>query len=97
MVNHLRRKDLERAYLETLASLPASSAPSPEARALALEALLEIDVMLDALPIAVRRAFLLCQLEGLGHAEIAARLRVSVGSVRQYIARALRQCLELSA
>lgn len=53
--------------------------------------------MLDGLPIAVRRAFLLCQLEGLGHAEIAARLGVSVGSVRQYIARALRQCLELSA
>ncbi|ASC65315.1 RNA polymerase subunit sigma [Achromobacter denitrificans] len=97
MVNHLRRKDLERAYLETLASLPVSSAPSPEARTLALEALLEIDVMLDGLPIAVRRAFLLCQLEGLGHAEIAARLGVSVGSVRQYIARALRQCLELSA
>lgn len=97
MVNHLQRKDLERAYLETLARLPASAAPSPEARALALEALQEIDTLLDGLPAAVRRAFLLCQLEGLTHAEIAARLHVSVGSVRQYIARALRQCLELAA
>ena len=30
------------------------------------------------------------------HAEIARTLRVSVGSVRLYIARALRQCLELA-
>ncbi|QQB35171.1 sigma-70 family RNA polymerase sigma factor [Achromobacter deleyi] len=96
MVNHLRRKDLERAYLETLAQLPEPLAPSPEARALALEALVEIDTMLDGLPVAARRAFLLCQLEGMTHAEIASTLRVSVGSVRLYIARALRQCLELA-
>ncbi|MBB1628248.1 sigma-70 family RNA polymerase sigma factor [Achromobacter sp. UMC71] len=96
MVNHLRRRDLERAYLETLAHLPDHMAPSPETRALALEALYEIDAMLDGLPVAVRRAFLLCQLEGITHAEIAKRLRVSVGSVRLYIARALRQCLELA-
>lgn len=96
MVNHLRRKDLERAYLETLAQLPEPLAPSPEARALALEALVEIDTMLDGLPVAARRAFLLCQIEGMTHAEIASTLRVSVGSVRRYIARALRQCLELA-
>lgn len=93
MVNHLRRRDLERAYLEALAQSPPATAPSPEARALVLEALCEIDAMLDALPAAVRRAFLLCQLEGLPHADIAARMGVSVSSVRQYIARALRHCL----
>lgn len=97
MVNHLRRKDLERAYLETLSQLPPAQSPSPEVRALALEALFEIDAMLDGLPVPVRRAFLLCQMEGMTHAEIAASLRVSVASVRLYIARALRQCLELAA
>jgi len=97
MVNHLRRKDLERAYLETLSHLPSAQSPSPEVRALALEALFEIDVMLDGLPAPVRRAFLLCQMEGLTHAEIATALRVSVASVRLYIARALRQCLDLAA
>lgn len=96
MVNHLRRKDLERAYLDTLAHLPETLMPSPEERALALEALQQIDMLLDGLPVAVRRAFLLCQLEGLPHADIARRLGVSVSSVRQYIARALRQCLELA-
>ena len=93
MVNHLRRRDLERAYLDALAQHPPAASPSPEARALVLEALYEIDAMLDGLPPAVRRAFLLCQLDGLAHAEIAARLGVSVSSVRQYIARALRHCL----
>ena len=52
--------------------------------------------MLDGLPVPVRRAFLLCQLEGLTHADIAKTLGVSVGSVRLYIARALRQCLEFA-
>jgi RNA polymerase sigma-70 factor (ECF subfamily) len=92
----LRRRDLERAYLETLAQLPQALSPSPEERVLALEALCEIDAMLDGLPVPVRRAFLLCQLEGLTHADIAKTLGVSVGSVRQYIARALRQCLEFA-
>lgn len=96
MVNHLRRRDLERAYLETLTQLPEAQSPSPETRAMALEALYEIDAMLDGLPAAVRRAFLLCQLEGLTHADIAQALGVSVGSVRLYIARALRQCLEFA-
>ncbi|MBN9475951.1 MAG: RNA polymerase subunit sigma [Bordetella sp. SCN 67-23] len=96
MVNHLRRRDLERAYLETLAQLPEPLTPSPEARAMALEALYEIDAMLDGLPAPVRRAFLLCQLEGMTHAEIAKVLRVSVCSVRLYIGRALRQCLGLA-
>ena len=96
MVNHLRRRDLERAYLETLAQLPQALSPSPEERALALEALCEIDAMLDGLPVPVRRAFLLCQLEGQTHADIAKTLGVSVGSVRLYIARALRQCLEFA-
>lgn len=93
LVNHLRRRDLERAYLNALAQLPQAAAPSPETRALVVEALCEIDAMLDGLPAAVRRAFLLCQLEGLPHADISRQLGVSISSVRQYIARALRHCL----
>jgi len=95
MVNLLRRRELERAYLDALAALPEASAPSPEVRALALEALMEIDAMLDGLPPKVRRAFLLCQLDGLSHGEIAAQLAVSVSSVRQYLARAMQHCLML--
>lgn len=95
MVNLLRRRDLEAAYLDALACHPEPYAPSPEDRALVLEALMEIDAMLDGLPSKVRRAFLLLQFEGLAHAEIAERLGVSVSSVRQYIARAMQNCLML--
>ena len=84
MVNLFRRRDIERAYLDALHACEAGQAPSPERRALALEALVEIDRLLDGLPGKVRKAFLLAQLEGLRHAEIADRMQVSVSSVRQY-------------
>ena len=93
LVNMFRRRDIERAYLQALAVRQDDHCPSPERRAMALEALIEIDTLLDGLPPKARHAFLLLQLEGLKHAEIAARLQVSVSSVRQYLALAVRHCL----
>lgn len=93
MVNHLRRRDLERICLDAIALLPEALAPSPEERALLLETLASIDALLDGLPTRVRQAFLLWQLDELSHAEIAQRLRVSVSSVRQYIHKATVHCL----
>src|SRR5690606_27953000 len=66
---------------------------SPEERVLMLETLLQLDAMLDGLGPRVRQAFLLAQLDGLGYAEIARRLGVSVSSVTKYMARATEQCL----
>ena len=43
VVDFHRRRALERAYLESLAALPEPQAPSPEARAIVLEALVAID------------------------------------------------------
>lgn len=88
-----RRNQLETAYLEALATLPAELMPSPEAQMLALEALLEIDRALDGLPTRVKEAFLLAHLEELSYAQIAERLNVSTSSVKQYLTRANRQCL----
>lgn len=96
-VNLLRRRQLERSYLEALAQLPEKLAPSPEERWQLFEALQAIDSMLDGLPDKVRSAFLLSQLEGLTHAEIAQRLGVSKSSVRQYIAQALLRCMAVAA
>ncbi len=95
MVNHVRRKDIERAYLEALENMPEVDVPSPESLNIMVETLAKIDEMLDGLPERVRSAFLWCQLEGLSHAEIASRLSVSVSSVRQYIAKALLHCLNM--
>ena len=92
MVSHLRRREVERAYLDALAHLPENLAPSPEERAIVLETLMEIDRILDGLPAKVRQAFLWAQLDGLSYAEIAERLGVSLSSVKQYMARAIRQC-----
>jgi RNA polymerase sigma-70 factor (ECF subfamily) len=40
----------------------------------------------------VRDAFLLSQLDGMGQADIAARLGISLATVKRHIARAMLQC-----
>lgn len=92
LANHWRREQIERAYLEALAQMPQPLAPSPEERAILLETLLEIDRLLAGLPTPVKRAFLLSQLDGLGQAEIASRLGISVTTVKRYLVRAGTQC-----
>ncbi|MET0335892.1 MAG: sigma-70 family RNA polymerase sigma factor [Rhizobacter sp.] len=91
--NWSRRQALERAYLDALAVLPEAEAPSPEQRLLILETLHEVDRLLDALPPAVKRAFLLSQLEGLKYDEIAQRLGVSLVTVKRYMKQGFVQCL----
>jgi RNA polymerase sigma-70 factor (ECF subfamily) len=96
MVNHLRRRELERAYLEALAALPEPVSPSLEERALVIETLVEIDAMLDGLPSRARQAFLLSQLEGLRYAEIAHLLGVSVSMVKKYMLRTVTHCMRVA-
>ena len=93
MAHRYRRQLLETSYLEMLAEMPEELAPSPEAQLLALEALQQLDRVLDGLPSQVKEAFLLVHLEELSYAEIAERLGVSTSSVKQYLMRANRQCL----
>ena len=92
LANHYRRQQLERAYLEALAQLPPVLTPSPEERALLLEALDEIDRMLDGLTAPVRQAFLLSQLDGMKQAEIAQELGVSITTVKRYLMQAGMRC-----
>ncbi|MEM5429862.1 sigma-70 family RNA polymerase sigma factor [Cupriavidus oxalaticus] len=92
VIDHWRRRALERAWLETLAQLPEAHAPSPESRLAFLQALIEIDRLLDALKPKVRSAFLWAQLEGLTCRQIAERLGVSLSTAERYIGTALRHC-----
>jgi RNA polymerase sigma factor (sigma-70 family) len=94
LIDHFRRQDLERAYLAELAVLPQACQPSLEERAILLETILEIDRMLDGLGTKLRQAFLLSQLDGLSHAEIAAEMGVSVSSVKKYMQKAVLHCLQ---
>ncbi len=92
VANLYRRQKIERAYLDALTMLPEAHAISPEARAIMLETLVEIDSLLDGLSPLVRKAFLLSQLDGLAQAEIAERLSISIPTVKRYIAKAVAQC-----
>lgn len=87
-----RRRRLEQAYLERLMLLPEELAPSPEEIHLLLEALHAIDRSLCGLPLVVKKAFLMSQLDGLTYAEIGRRLEVTERTVGRYMTQALRQC-----
>ena len=92
LFDHYRRTALENAYLAELMQVPEAEQPSPEEQHLILVDLHAIDQMLAKLSTKARAAFLLNRLEGLGHAEIAERLGVSMPRVRQYLAQGMRQC-----
>ncbi|SNR74808.1 RNA polymerase sigma-70 factor, ECF subfamily [Methylobacillus rhizosphaerae] len=98
MVNLLRRREIEHAYLSAMVSLgygQEMATPSPEDYLLTLEKLLVVDQMLDGLPVKVRQAFLMHKLNGMTYPEIAAEMGMSVISIKKYIARALLQCAQV--
>jgi len=84
-----RRRELEQAWLDALATLPEELAPSPEDYALVREAVEALDQYLGALPPKVRQVFLLRRLDGLKHAEIARATGLSVATVERYMKQAL--------
>jgi RNA polymerase sigma-70 factor (ECF subfamily) len=90
LANHYRRREIERAYLEALAALPEPQVPSVEARAIVIETLVEIDLMLDGLPCAAKQVFLLAQVDGLAYAAIARELGISVSTVKRHMLKAAR-------
>ena len=96
VVDHWRRQDVERAYLQALAQLPEPETPSPETRLLILEALCRIDAMLRSLPPRTRDIFLLAQLEGLTYGQIAEQLGTSLITVKRHMRVAFAGCLALA-
>ncbi|MGH8405954.1 MAG: sigma-70 family RNA polymerase sigma factor, partial [Pseudomonas sp.] len=95
MIDQYRRRELERAYLESLAHFPQVELPSEETRLLILDSLERIDRLLDQLKPRVREAFLLAQLDGLTCQQIALRLGVSKATVERDLAKALHACYRL--
>jgi len=95
VIDHWRRQELERAYLDSIAHLPEAQVPSAEDRHNILQLLENIARLLDGLKPKVRSAFLLAQCEGMPHGRIAEELGVSVRSVERYIAEALFHCYQL--
>ncbi|MBD9574510.1 sigma-70 family RNA polymerase sigma factor [Pseudomonas sp. PDM23] len=97
VIDQWRRQQLEQAWLESLAAQPEAVQSSPEQLALILETLHQVDAMLLRLPLKVRRAFLLAQIDGLPYREIAMELGVSERMVKKYLAQAFLHCAVLEA
>jgi RNA polymerase sigma-70 factor (ECF subfamily) len=95
VIDHWRREEIERAYLESIAHLPDALAPSAEARVLVLELLEDIARLLEGLKPKVRKAFLLAQCDGLTNKLIARQMGISLRSVERYVAEALYHCYVL--
>lgn len=94
MIDLLRRRSLEQAYLDTLANLPEAQVPSAETQAILLETLLELDRLLSGLGARIRQVFILSQLDGLTYAQIATQLGISLRTVNSHMAKAMEHiCL----
>ncbi|ROR18443.1 RNA polymerase sigma-70 factor (ECF subfamily) [Comamonas sp. BIGb0124] len=87
--NAFRRRCVEEAFLESLAHVPEDLAVSPEQQAIVLQALIELDRHLEALPAPVRQAFLMSQVDEMKQADIAEALGLSLATVKRHIARAV--------
>lgn len=92
VVDFMRRQSLERAYIEVIAQLPESQIPSLETQAIFMQALLEIDAMLNGMGAKVKQTFILSQFNGLTYAEIAHDLGISLRSVNNHMAKAMEHC-----
>lgn len=92
VVDLWRRRALEQAYLDTLATLPIAHHPSVEAQALIQEQLIRLDQMLNGLGHKVKQAFLLSVIEGATYPAIAQHLNISERTVGNYLAKAMERC-----
>jgi RNA polymerase sigma-70 factor (ECF subfamily) len=92
LVDLLRRRSLEQSYLEALAAIPQCQQPSLEEQAILLQALIDIDRMLQGLGSKVRQTFILSQFDGLTYPQIAERLNISIRTVNNYMAKAMEHC-----
>jgi RNA polymerase sigma-70 factor (ECF subfamily) len=69
-----------------------SEVPSAEQAYESRDAMNALVDALSLLPLRTREVFVLRRVEGLSHAEIAARLAISISTVEKHLVRALRHC-----
>lgn len=96
-INLWHRREIEQAWLDTLAAQPQAYAPCAERNAIVLQALHEIGAMLLELPPKAARAFLMANACQMTDKEVAEELGVSTRMVRKYVAQAMLRCMQLQA
>ncbi|WP_417542838.1 sigma-70 family RNA polymerase sigma factor [Methylophaga thalassica] len=94
-VDHWRHQEVERTWLETLATQPEDHALSAEQQAILVETIYELDSMLSRLPEKIMQTFLLSQLHGKTYREISSEMGISERTVKNYMAKAMSLCLRV--
>jgi RNA polymerase sigma-70 factor (ECF subfamily) len=92
--NHLKRKVVERKYLQCLDVLEASTVNEAEKKIYREELAGAINQLLSQLPEQQRNIFHLSRWEGLSNKEIAERLQISVRTVENQVYRAVKYIRE---
>jgi RNA polymerase sigma-70 factor (ECF subfamily) len=93
-VRHERIVPIEAvADLDTLGI--ARDEPGPDRLAIARDELRRLQVALDRLPPRCREAITLRQIEGLSRREIAARMGIGSGTVKEYLAEGVRALADM--
>ncbi|MBC9903200.1 MULTISPECIES: sigma-70 family RNA polymerase sigma factor [Achromobacter] len=88
-----RTRDVEARYLQALSQEPEPVMASPETLLMLKQAVMEIDRLLDGLPVPVKHAFLLNRLDGMTHPAIAQALGLSLATVERHVKRAFLHCI----
>ena len=92
LIDRLRREQI--VPIEVVADLEslgvAKDEPGPDRSLIAREELRRLQVALDHLPPRCREAILLKQVDGLSRREIAARMGIGEGTVKDYVAQGVR-------
>ncbi|MBO1016501.1 sigma-70 family RNA polymerase sigma factor [Achromobacter sp. SD115] len=86
------RRGIQALSLDAEAEAVRCEAPLQEEQLYRRQQLTRLERALDELPSACRRAFLMRQVDGMSHGEIARKLDISTDMVNKHLTRALRHC-----
>lgn len=97
MIDLVRRRKLEAAYLDALAAMPEALVPPHEDTLAVLQVLSALDRAMAQLPAKVRDTFYMSQFDGLTYSAIAEALVISAATVRKHMLTATRTCMSVLA
>ncbi|MBN7820584.1 sigma-70 family RNA polymerase sigma factor [Bowmanella yangjiangensis] len=84
-----RRRQIEQAYMESLALLAPECIPDVAEQQVIIDVIVKVDQLLSRLPRKIKRTFIAVQIEGLTYQQVAERDKISIGSVKNYLAQAI--------
>lgn len=87
-----RRREMENAYLQVLASDPEHVQHSPQDQLILSEGVMAVDRLLEGLSGQAKAVFVHGQLEGMTYVQIRERLGLSLGRIHQLMSQASSCC-----